>query len=217
MPRKKPMPPRPQPPTESTQTPPTVPDATLKDWVRRLALQGTWADVCATLFWEWFPGWKQTPQAQELNWPKFRRQVEEGARRFWFLDPQQSGRRGRPSDDQQCFTVIEEYLARRPKDSRTWKPPSQGELIRAVQDRLPKLKKETCRKYARLWQLLNGLLNGKSSRDFTPSDWKFLEKHRPEDAAREMHALWRSENPTEAKKYLEEMGKSLASMNKLPF
>jgi hypothetical protein len=207
------MPRRLQLPPESPQIPPTVPDATLKDWVRRLALKGTWADVCAALFYEWFPVWKQTPQAQELNWPKFRRQVEEGARRFWFLDPQQSGRRGRPSDDQQCFTVIEEYLATRPKDSRTWKPPSQGELIRALRDRLPKLKKETWRKYALLWQILNG----KSRRDFTTSDWKFLEKHRPEDAAREWFALWSSENPTEAKKYWEEMGKSLASMNKLPF
>lgn len=189
----------------------TFSEGTIRDWTRHIALQGSWSDVCAALFLEWYPVWKQRPQAQELNWTLFLRQVVEGARRFWFLDPMQVDRKGRPSVVDQCFRAIEEYIAlrtaRTPSKSLD---PTQGELIRTIKHRFPKLKEPTCRKYARLWQLLTQ----KSSRKYTKSDWKFLEQHRPDDAARRRFALLSIEDRSEAAK---EMVQAIEKMNKLPF
>jgi hypothetical protein len=183
----------------------------IREWVRSIALQGTWADVCAVLFLEWYPLWKQGPQAQELNWALFRRQVEEGARRFWSLDPMQLGRRGRPSVANQCFGAIENYIAlQKVHIPRKFPPPTQGDYIRAIKKSFPKLKKETCRKHARLWQLLNE----KKPSEFSSSDWKFLGQHRPDDTARINFALLSSEKRSKAMK---EMAKAMAKMNKLPF
>jgi hypothetical protein len=186
---------------------------TVRDWLRSIALQGTWADVCAMAFLEWYPVWKQTPQARELTWDEFRDQVSEAARRFWDINPQRSGRIGRPSDEQKYFNVIEKYLAMRPIDLRTWKPPSQGELIKVLRSRLSDSKPETCRKYARLWQLLNE----KASRDFSTSDWKFLMKHCPDSAGFKAFGLMHSVDPDGATKLQQELAKSLANLSKLPF
>lgn len=184
--------------------------ATVRDWIRHLALQGSWSDVCVAIFLEWYPLWKQRPQAQELNWTLFRSQVEEGARRFWFLDPMQVGRKGRPSVYDQCFRAIEEYIDLRQIDKSSKSPyPTQGELIRTIKHRFPKLEEPTCRKYARLWQLLAQ----KSCREYSESDWKFLEQHRHEDAARQRFALLSSEDRSKA---IKKMCQDLAKKNRLP-
>jgi hypothetical protein len=186
-------------------------EGTVKDWIRHIALQGSWSDVCAAIFLEWYPVWEQGPQAQKLNWAQFRRQVEEGARRFWFLDPMQVGRRGRPSVADQCFKAIEDYIALQEVHiPRKSPPPTQGDYIRAIRKRFPKLKKETWRKHARLWQLLND----KKPSEFSSGDWKFLKQHRPEDFARYRFTLLSSETRSEA---LKEMMKAIEKMNNLPF
>jgi hypothetical protein len=154
-------------------------DKTVRDYLNRLALEGSWADMCAVLFLEWYPVWSKRQHSKGLNWLQFRRQVVEAAKRFWNLDPQRASQKGRPSVDDQCFKAIELYVKRLPFDSRIYKPPTQGELIRALNRSLPRLKAVTCRKYARLWQLLNQ----KQIQEYSESDKKFLRKYRPFEAA----------------------------------
>ncbi len=185
------------------------PHGTVREWLRRNALQGTWADVCALIFLEWYPIWKQRPHAQDLNWTQFRRQVQEGARQFWFSDPTRVGRKGRRSVGEQCFQAIEAYMSRqRVRLPNDYPDPTQGALIRAIKHCFPKLEEPTCRKYARLWQLLYR----KSPREYTGSDWKFLQQHLPEDAAGRRFALLSRKDRSKA---IKEMAQDLAKNNLL--